>query len=109
MNTPLKIFFVGSFWLPAIVFVSLGAVYMNSARKYHSGLRSQGDCESFDAGEGLEKAYAAAREVGETCKMTSSIMGCPNYQAAKDEWWYEFEYLAALEAQHPCTGFCNKG
>merc|ERR1719321_1211182 len=92
MKTPPKILFVGSFWLPALVFIIIGAVYMNDARKHYNGLQPE-DC--MDAGEGgdLQKAYKAAYAVASNCRISSdgsvmptSVMGCPDYKAANDEW-----------------------
>lgn len=114
MKAPPKLLFVGSFWLPAMVFVIIGAVYMNDARLHQRGLQPA-DCEGNSEGGKLQKAYTVAYEVAANCKFgkgavaPTSVMGCPNYKTAKEEWNEEFNYLAVLEAQHPCGGFCKAG
>lgn len=117
LKSPPKLLFVGSFWLPAIVFVIIGAVYMNEARKHHNGLESS-DCESSGEGSDLQKAYKVAYEVAmKNCRVgpqggqviANSVMGCPGYKAAKEDWEQEFTYLKELESQHPCGGFCKGG
>lgn len=114
MKSPPKLLFIGSFWLPAIIFVIIGAVYMNEARKHHQGLESS-ECESSSEGGSLEKAYKVAYGVASTCRLgpgavqATSVMGCPDYKAQKEEWEEEFTYLKALESQHPCGGFCKGG
>jgi len=114
MRTPPKLLFVGSFWIPAMVFVIIGAVYMNNARKHHSGLEPSSCMDASEGGE-LEKAYAVAYELAANCKFSTgavaptSVMGCPGYKEAKEEWQTEFAFLQKLESQHPCGGFCKGG
>lgn len=114
MKTPPKLLFVGSFWIPALIFVIIGAVYMNDARKHQAGLQPA-DCDEPSEGGELQRAYNAALVVAQNCKFPqgavapTSVMGCPGYSTAKEEWDSEFEYLRTLEAQHPCGGFCSEG
>jgi len=114
MKAPPKLLFLGSFWIPALIFVIIGAVYMNDTRLHQQGLQGS-DCESHSEGAALQKAYKVAYGVAANCKFgkgavaPTSVMGCPNYKAAKEEWEDEFNYLKLLEAQHPCGGFCKGG
>jgi len=114
MKSPPKMLFIGSFWLPAILFVIVGAVFMNDARKHINGLEGS-DCESSAEGGNLQKAYNAAFEVASHCRLSpgaveaTSVMGCPKYNTVKEDWEEEFTYLKLLESQHPCAGFCKGG
>jgi hypothetical protein len=112
MKSPPKLLFVGSFWIPALFFVCIGAVYMNEARKHHNNL-SGSECQSSSEGGDLQKAYKVAYTVASHCRLpngavqANSVMGCPGYKAALAEWEEEFTYLKELESQHQCGGFCK--
>lgn len=119
MSTPPKLLFIGSFWIPALVFIIIGAVYMNDTRKHRRGLQSN-DCMDTSEGGDLQKAYEAAMVVAKHCQSAqflhggfnpalTSVMGCPGYEEAEDKFPEEFAYMKELESQHPCGGFCKAG
>lgn len=113
MKTPMKIQFVASFWIPAFIFVAIGGVYMNQARRYEVGLNAQ-NCGGL---HGIEKVYDRAVVAWEECmkgsQNTKSLTSCPQYATLvgglSSDQKYELDYLSDLELAHPCAGFCKGG
>lgn len=121
-----KAVITAAFLMPAVMFAAIGGVYMNSCEMAYAHLISQ-DCSVPREKAEIQGAYDSAMSLYDTCLARTginledednpymkppSVASCDEYRNAvardhplKEEW----DYLAHMELNFVCGGFCKPG
>jgi len=105
-------FFIASFWIPGVIFASLGGVYRQRTMNLVAELQNP-DCD-FQAKVDLQNSYIVAEELWQACEKSvpftpASIIECPQYGEISSDHKAHFSYLRSLEYRFPCSGLCTGG
>lgn len=133
-----RAFFLLAAAIPAVYYTGAGAWYMTGASYVYSGL-DVNDCNAESShrlqkayGEALDLYHKCMLDLyqangNQTVQERPSLQSCENWQEQKDKahrnwkafmmknyvpgtvWTHEWYYLATMEANHLCAGFCQGG
>jgi len=120
-----KAVITAAFLLPAVMFAAIGGVYMNSCEMAYAHLISN-DCSVPREKAELQMAYDQAQTMYLAClqrmdispdatedgRLPPSVASCEEFQRASQAnhmFNAEWEYLAHMELNQICGGFCDPG
>lgn len=121
IHEPKRMLVIVSVLLPSVFFSAVGGVYMHELNLAATRLYD-GDCNTFQEKSALQSEYQAALELYDKCTARlekdgsgpePTIETCNEYQEvesrADTDDLRRWQYLARVEPQYMCAGFCTGG